>query len=102
MSGGLASIRTVRLLPFGIMRERMGRGPLSFETRAENVAGLLDELWRTPELLGFSSPGSWLRVAIGDDYVERNRPIFDGEEIALIPPVSGGSGGYAPFATEVR
>ncbi len=34
------------------------------------------------------------RVMVNHDYAERERPLVEGDEIALIPPVSGGSGDF--------
>jgi len=34
------------------------------------------------------------RIMVNHDYAERDRPLNDGDEVALIPPVSGGSGDF--------
>ena len=72
---------TVRL--FAGLRERAGRSRLELDdvTRVE-------EVW--PALgLGDEPPG--LLYAVNREYVERGHALDDGDEVALIPPVSGGS-----------
>jgi molybdopterin synthase catalytic subunit len=72
---------TVRL--FAGLRERAGRARLELEDVAR-----VDDVW--PKLgLGEEPPG--LLYAVNRRYVERGSELADGDEIALIPPVSGGS-----------
>lgn len=72
---------TVRL--FAGLRERAGRSRLELE----DVARVAD-VW--PRLgLGDEPPG--LMYALNREYVERERELADGDEVALIPPVSGGA-----------
>jgi molybdopterin synthase catalytic subunit len=72
---------TVRL--FAGLRERAGTS--SFEL--EDV-GRVADVWPRLEL-GDEPPG--LLYAVNREYVERDRELADGDEVALIPPVSGGS-----------
>ena len=72
---------TVRL--FAGLRERAGRRSLELE----NVARV-DDVW--PRLgLGPEPPG--LLYAVNRSYVQPGHELADGDEVALIPPVSGGS-----------
>ncbi|HEX4323569.1 MAG TPA: molybdenum cofactor biosynthesis protein MoaE [Gaiellaceae bacterium] len=72
---------TVRL--FAGLRERAGRSRLELDDVAR-----VEDVW--PKLgLGDEPPG--LLYAVNREYVERGRELADGDEIALIPPVSGGS-----------
>jgi molybdopterin synthase catalytic subunit len=72
---------TVRL--FAGLRERAGRARLELDDVAR-----VDDVW--PKLgLGEEPPG--LLYAVNRQYVERESEVADGDEIALIPPVSGGS-----------
>jgi molybdopterin synthase catalytic subunit len=72
---------TVRL--FAGVRERAGQSRLELED-VERV----DDVW--PKLgLGDEPPG--LLYAVNREYVERDHALADGDEVALIPPVSGGS-----------
>jgi molybdopterin synthase catalytic subunit len=72
---------TVRL--FAGLRERVGTSRLELEDVAR-----VEDVW--PALgLGDEPPG--LLYAVNRDYVERDHELADGDEVALIPPVSGGS-----------
>ncbi len=72
---------TVRL--FAGLRERAGTARLELE----DVARVAD-IW--PALgLGEEPPG--LLYAVNREYSERDCELADGDEVALIPPVSGGS-----------
>ncbi|HET7573401.1 MAG TPA: molybdenum cofactor biosynthesis protein MoaE [Gaiellaceae bacterium] len=72
---------TVRL--FASLRERAGASRLELEDVAR-----VEDVW--PRLgLGEEPPG--LMYALNREYVERDRELRDGDEVALIPPVSGGA-----------
>ena len=72
---------TVRL--FAGLRERVGRSRLELDDVAS-----VEDVW--PALgLGDEPPG--LLYAVNREYVERGQALADGDEVALIPPVSGGS-----------
>ena len=50
---------------------------------------MADQLLEThPAIAGDSSR---LVVAVNQEYQEHDHPLRDGDEVALIPPVSGGS-----------
>ncbi len=72
---------TVRL--FAGLRERAGWSQREVEgvERVEDVWGALE--------LGEEPPG--LLYAVNKSYVERDGELADGDEVALIPPVSGGA-----------
>ena len=73
---------------FGIAREIVGQSTLSFTTPAgQSAAGLLAELRRAyPDLAGLRS----LAVAVNNEYAADDVVLHERDEIALIPPVSGG------------
>jgi MoaE-MoaD fusion protein len=72
---------TVRL--FAGLRERAGLSRLELEDVAR-----IEDVW--PALgLGDESPG--LLYAVNREYVEAGHELADGDEVAVIPPVSGGS-----------
>jgi len=72
---------TVRL--FAGLRERAGRARLELDdvTRVGEVWAALG--------LGDEPPG--LMYAVNREYAERGDELVDGDEVALIPPVSGGA-----------
>lgn len=51
------------------------------------IAGLLD---RRPELLSIIRRQAMLKVAVNQEFVDFNAEVKDGDEIAFLPPVSGG------------
>ena len=54
---------------------------------AAGVFGVL--VLRYPALTGFETV---VRFAVNSEYVLPSHPVRDGDEVALIPPVSGGCG----------
>jgi molybdopterin synthase catalytic subunit len=72
---------TVRL--FAGLRERAGRPRVELEDVAR-----VGDVWARLDL-GEEPPG--LLYALNREYVERGHELADGDEVALIPPVSGGS-----------
>ncbi len=72
---------TVRL--FAGLREFAGRSSLELE----DVASVAD-VWPR---LGLGDEPAGLLYAVNREYVERSHALADGDEVALIPPVSGGS-----------
>jgi len=80
---------TVTVLLFADLAEAAGTRSLPLTLAADATAGdALDALAaRVPavaERLGV------LALAIGDRYADRAAVLHDGDELALIPPVSGG------------
>ena len=72
---------TVRL--FAGLRERAGWS----QRNLEDVARVAD-VWPALDL-GEEPAG--LLYAVNKEYADRDQPLVDGDEVALIPPVSGGS-----------
>jgi molybdopterin synthase catalytic subunit/molybdopterin converting factor small subunit len=71
---------TVRL--FAGLRERAG-----WSTRELDDVGRVDDVWRA---LALGDEPAGLLYAVNKEYADRERPLADGDEVALIPPVSGG------------
>ncbi len=83
----------MRLLYFAWLRARIGQAEedLALPADVHNVAGLLDWLsGRGPRYAEALRDLSVVRVAVNQDYVGRNHPVRDGDEVALFPPVTGG------------
>jgi molybdopterin synthase catalytic subunit len=72
---------TVRL--FAGLRERAGRSRLELED-----VGRVDDVWSA---LGLGDEPPGLLYAVNREYVQRGHELHDGDEVALIPPVSGGA-----------
>ena len=73
----------MRVRLFAGLRERAGWS----EREVEDLERVAD-VWPSLEL-GEEPPG--LLYAVNKEYAERDRPLADGDEVALIPPVSGGA-----------
>ena len=75
----------VRVKLFAALRERAGGGERELELGEGSTLG---DVW--PRLdLGPEPDG--LLYAVNREYAARDRPLGDGDEIAVIPPVSGGA-----------
>jgi len=70
---------------FAGLRERAGASERAVELGDDARVG---DVWRALEL-GEEPPG--LVYALNKAYTDRDRPLADGDEVALIPPVSGGA-----------
>jgi len=76
-----------KIRAFGITKDFLGGRETTIEIRGRTVGELRQELSeRYPQLLGLKS----LYIAVNSDYAEETRVLEDSDEIALIPPVSGG------------
>jgi molybdopterin synthase catalytic subunit/molybdopterin converting factor small subunit len=71
---------TVRL--FAGLRERAGWG------KREVDAATVAEVWPA---LGLGDEPEGLLYAVNQEYAERDRELAEGDEVAVIPPVSGGA-----------
>jgi MoaE-MoaD fusion protein len=74
----------VRIRLFAGLRERAGTGTRTLELPDGATLG---DVWPGLEL-GDEPPG--LLYALNKRYADRATPVADGDEVALIPPVSGG------------
>lgn len=72
---------------FGITKDILGARETLFELDGETVGSLRKALkQRYPSLLEIRS----LMIAVNNNYAEDQLYLSDSDEIALIPPVSGG------------
>ncbi|MFO0576272.1 MAG: molybdopterin converting factor subunit 1 [Polyangia bacterium] len=80
----------VRIRYFAHLRERLRRESETLTLAdGRRVADLLDELSARYEPI--SGARKSVQVAVNQEVVQHDRVLRDGDEIALIPPVSGGS-----------
>ncbi len=80
----------VTLLAFGILRDELAPTTGAFDVPAGSTVG--DLLQRCRALAPRSrAPWSSIAVAVNQEYVPASHPLADGDEVALLPPVSGGS-----------
>ncbi len=82
----------VRVRLFAALRERAGADELELEL--PDGARVADALARLDDLAG----GLSLVMAVNREYASGDAPLSAGDELALIPPVSGGERRTAPHA----
>jgi molybdopterin converting factor subunit 1 len=80
----------VKVQLFARLRELAGRGEATIDVPA---GARVDDVWRAlttahPDLAPF---GRTVSCAINADFAARAAPVHDGDEIAFLPPVSGGT-----------
>lgn len=87
----------VRVLLFGVLRERFGAGErwLELDSLSDGRAGPLTVGTLLDHLRNMADPGLqalWprLAVAVNRQYAHRDDPLAENDEVALLPPVSGG------------
>lgn len=89
----------VEIRVFGPLRERIGRESLRLELpRGASVASAIQKLLsRHPELQAAlrhsNQQAGYARIAVNQEFVAKTRRLEDGDEVAILPPVSGGNGG---------
>lgn len=79
---------TIRVLFFAYLRERAGLREASVEM--PDGASAVD-VWRRLRERHDRLPVDMPRFAVNRVYVDNAHPLHDNDELALIPPVSGGS-----------
>ena len=83
----------MKLLYFAWLRARIGHAEeeLPLPEGVRDVAALLEWLgWRGPRYAEALRDLSVVRVAVNHEYVGRDHPVRDGDEVGLFPPVTGG------------
>jgi len=82
------STEEIKILCFGITREILGVGSASMPSREFQTVGSLRDYLSSkyPKLGKLKS----LKIAVNDEYASDDHIIQAGDEIVLIPPVSGG------------
>ena len=78
----------VQVLLFASYREKAGVGRLALDLREGATVGDLAEAVRA-RFPGLPEAGR-IVVAVNNEYQEHDFALSDGDEAALIPPVSGG------------
>lgn len=78
----------IKILVFGIARDICGSGVIHLKVPETATAGQVKQLL-TEEYPHLGQLKSFL-LAVNEEYAELNTLIAPGDEIALIPPVSGG------------
>jgi molybdopterin synthase catalytic subunit len=80
----------VRLLPFGVLKEVMGQQELELPAKAtvlDLLTKLDSQLVDHPRVTGMLSR---IAVSVNAEYAQGGRILCEGDEVGLLPPVSGG------------
>ena len=74
---------------FSVLRERLGESEVLVPLdEPQTVERVLDRLvGRFPDLAGYRTS---MRAAVNMEYVDESFVVFNGDELAIITPVSGG------------
>jgi molybdopterin synthase catalytic subunit/molybdopterin converting factor small subunit len=81
----------VRVRLFAVLRERAGRAEVELDLPDGAVAGDALAALAGNDDLGELATDMPVGFAVNRQYGDRNAPLADGDELALIPPVSGGA-----------
>jgi molybdopterin converting factor subunit 1 len=80
---------TIRVLFFASLRERLRTSEAAHDLEnGSTVADLWSDLCRRNT--GLEEMTASVSFAVNQEYVDRATVLHDGDEVALIPPVSGG------------
>ncbi len=76
---------------FAWLRERIGTGHETVETRAETVADLIEDLKALSDAHAFAfSDTNAIRAAVDQELVPFDASIAGAKEVAFFPPMTGG------------
>ena len=93
----------VKVLFFGAARDAVGDSEVDLVLKGASTAATAFEevLEKYPDLRRF---GRSLLLAVNQEYATSDREVHDGDELAVFPPVSGGTGsaGILPASTFAR
>lgn len=79
----------VRVLPFGVLKDWLGATATTLELpEGASVGDLLD---RVGELSSAAPALRGIAVSVNAEYATANQLLRDGDEVGLLPPVSGGT-----------
>lgn len=84
----------VRVLPFGVLKDWLGTTASTVELpEGASVADLLDRLTTTAPAHNVAAMLHGIAVSVNAEYASAAHPLSDGDEVGLLPPVSGGCPG---------
>ena len=83
----------LHILYFGVLKDLLGRDSEVLELPTGfSVAEFIETLRERESQSGNAWDQVWesLAVAVNQEYARPDEELFDGDEVALLPPVSGG------------
>ena len=90
----------VRVRLFAMLRERAGRDAIEVELPARATVSRRWSSWPLAPQLGDLLPGLPVRMAVNREYASGDTELGPDDELALIPPLSGGAGVHARISAE--
>ena len=92
---GYSVLMRICVLYFGVLKDVMGRSRREMEMEAGASVAELVEVHR-----GLAKAAVWdsIAVAVNQEYARAGDVLKDGDEVALLPPVSGGIEGLERYA----
>ena len=81
---------TVKL--FAILKDKAGRDELHINARSSTVSELLKEVSNEYPALSKVIARGRILISVNQEFVKGDAPVKEGDEVALMPPFSGGSG----------
>ncbi len=89
---------SIKVLYFAILRQRLGKDydVINFE---QQTAGDVAKFVSTQQT-SLDKICQRCRIAVNQEFVDSSHPLSDGDEVALIPPVSGGQDSYVALLSE--
>lgn len=83
----------VQVIPFGILKDWLGASATTMELRdGASVAVLLERLRSSLPAGAGAQILSSIAVSVNAEYARAEHILHDGDEVGLLPPVSGGAG----------
>jgi molybdopterin synthase catalytic subunit len=90
----------VRVLPFGVLKDWLGSSASTVELRDHatvmDLLGLLVSISPGPGMSAHGLRG--IAVSVNAEYATSTHILKDGDEVGLLPPVSGGAAGLGKFS----
>jgi len=81
----------VQVIPFGVLKDRLGSSAATVELpEGASVADLLDHLRAASAARGRALELHGIAVSVNAEYARAAQILCDGDEVGLLPPVSGG------------
>lgn len=90
----------VRILPFGVLKDWLGASDVDLP-EGSTVAALLDSISAGRSGIPAATWAS-IAVSVNHEYAQPTRVLREGDEVGLLPPVSGGAADESGPAGEIR
>ena len=85
-------VMQVQILPFGVLKDWLGSSASTIELEeGATVADLLQRLISDQSLRLFGGTLRGIAVSVNAEYAQSTHRLREGDEVGLLPPVSGGS-----------